>query len=144
MWTLRDDGIGPIKIGMTDAQLRATLHGKPIEEDSGSEACYYVHEAGRNHLHYMVIDGRVVRIDVDDRGIPTAAGIRVGDAEAKAQQVYGSEMKVTAHQYTDTGHYLTVRSPDGRRGIRFETDNGRITEFYAGTYEAIQYVEGCE
>jgi len=53
-------------------------------------------------------------------------------------------MKVTPHQYLDTGHYLTVRSAHSRYGVRFETDKGKITEFYAGTYEAIQYVEGCE
>jgi len=53
-------------------------------------------------------------------------------------------MKVTGHQYIDTGHYLTVRSADGRYGIRFETDKGKIIEYYAGTYEAIQYVEGCQ
>jgi hypothetical protein len=62
----------------------------------------------------------------------------------RARQIYGSKMEVKEHQYIDTGHYLTVRSADGRYGVRFETDKGRITEFYAGTYEAIQYVEGCE
>jgi len=33
---------------------------------------------------------------------------------------------------------------DRRYGIRFETDTGKILMFYVGTYEAIQYVEGCE
>jgi hypothetical protein len=28
-------------------------------------------------------------------------------------------------------------------GIRFETEKGKITLFYAGTKTAIQYVEGC-
>jgi hypothetical protein len=146
-WVLRDDGVGPVKIGMTVTQLGATLHRKVEEDDSGSysgsDTCYYVHEVGRNHVHYMIIDDRVVRIDVEERGIPTVTGIEVGDSEARVRRVYGSKMKVMAHQYIDTGHYLTVRSPDGRHGIRFETDNGKIIEFYAGTYEAIQYVEGC-
>jgi hypothetical protein len=39
-------------------------------------------------------------------------------------------------------HYLTIRSDDRHYGVRFETDQGKITMFYAGTYEAIQYVEG--
>jgi hypothetical protein len=29
-------------------------------------------------------------------------------------------------------------------GVRFETDKGKITTYYAGKYDAIQYVEGCE
>jgi len=37
-----------------------------------------------------------------------------------------------------------VRSSTGTYGIRFETDAGKITTFYAGSYEAIRYVEGCE
>ena len=53
-------------------------------------------------------------------------------------------MKVTAHTYVDDGHYLTVRSSDGHYGVRFETEKGKIIGYYAGTYEAIQYVEGCE
>jgi len=55
-------------------------------------------------------------------------------------------MKVSRHAYTgeEGGHYLTFRSSDGRYGIRFETDQGKITTFYAGSYAAIQYIEGCE
>jgi hypothetical protein len=147
IWVLRDDGIGPVKIGMSIAQLKTNLHRKVEEEDSGrdsgTDTCYYVHETGREHVHYMMINDRVVRIDVDERGTPTLTGIQVGDSEAKVRRVYGSKVNVMAHQYIETGHYLTVRSPDRRHGIRFETDDGKIIEFYAGTYEAIQYVEGC-
>ncbi len=92
----------------------------------------------------MIIDGKVARIDVGAVGLKTAAGIQVGDSEARALQVYGPTMKVTSHTYIDDGHYLTVRSPDGRFGVRFETEKGKIVGYYAGTYEAIQYVEGCE
>jgi hypothetical protein len=92
----------------------------------------------------MIIDGHVARVDVGAAGLKTSTGIQVGDSEARVRQVYGRRMKVTSHQYIDTGHYLTVRSADGKYGVRFETDKGRIIEFYAGTYEAIQYVEGCE
>jgi len=143
-WIVSEDGIGPAKIGMTLDQLRSTLHRKLTEEESGNESCYYVHARGRDHIRFMIIDGRLVRIDVDAPGILTTSGLQVGDSEALAQKVYGPKMKVTEHKYVDTGHYLTVRSDDRRYGVRFETDQGKITMFYAGTYEAIQYVEGCE
>jgi hypothetical protein len=142
-WVVREDGIGPIKIGMSLSHLSATLHQKLSEEEGGSENCFYVHAPGHDHISYMIIDDRVVRVDIDAPGTRTATGIQVGDREAHLRQVYGSRAKVTAHQYVDTGHYLTVRSADGRNGIRFETDMGKVTMFYAGTYEAIQYVEGC-
>lgn len=143
-WTVREDGIGPLTIGMTLPQLSAALHQKLSEEESGSDACFYVHAPGREHLAFMIEDGKLTRIDVDASGIRTSTGIEVGDSAMRPKQVYGAKLKVTEHKYIDTGHYLTVRSRDGRYGIRFEEDKGKITTFYAGTYEAIQYVEGCE
>jgi hypothetical protein len=141
---IRDDGVGPVKIGMTLAELSATLLQKLSEDESGSENCFYVHARGHGHVSFMIEDGRLSRIDVDAPGIATSTGIQVGDSEAHARQVYGAKLKVTEHKYVDTGHYLTVRSADGRYGVRFETDKGKITMFYAGRYDAIQYVEGCE
>ncbi|MGO9402024.1 MAG: hypothetical protein ACLPVW_00985 [Terriglobales bacterium] len=143
-WIVREDSIGPVKVGMTRSQLSAALREKLVEEESGNDSCFFVHARGHDHVSFMIIGDRVVRIDIDAPGYKTSMGIQVGDLEAYARRVYGSRMKVTRHQYLDTGHYLTVRSSDGRHGVRFETDNGKITRFYAGTYEAIQYVEGCE
>lgn len=59
-------------------------------------------------------------------------------------QVYGPDITVEEHPYNPDGHYLTVRSKDGRYGLRFETDKGTIQEFCGGTFDAIQYVEGCQ
>jgi len=142
-WVLRDDGIGPIKIGMTPTQMKGALHQSLQEEESGSENCYYVRALGHRHLAFMIEDGKLSRIDVDARGIATSTGIQVGDSEKKVREIYGSKLAVTEHKYIDTGHYFTVRSSKPGFGIRFETDKGKIFEFYAGKYESIQYVEGC-
>jgi hypothetical protein len=143
-WVIREDGVGPVKIGMTLGQLSATLHQKLSEEESGSDNCFYVRARGHDHVSFMIVDDRLVRIDVDGPAVATSTGIRVGDSDAIPRRIYGTKLKVTEHKYIDTGHYLTVRSGDGVYGIRFETDKGKILSFYAGTYEAIQYVEGCE
>ena len=143
-WVVQENGVGPVKIGMTLAQLKAALHTKIAEQESGSDSCYYVTASGHQHISLMIEDGKVVRFDVDESGIRASSGLQVGDTEAQVRRIYGPKLKVTEHKYIDTGHYLTVRSDDGRYGIRFETDKGKITTYYAGTYEAIQYVEGCE
>jgi hypothetical protein len=143
-WVVREDAIGPIRIGISLAQLTAILHQKPIGDESGSDNCFYVHTPNQPHIGYMIIDDHVARVDVTARGIKTSTGIHVGDSETRARQLYGARLKITPHQYVDTGNYLTVQSSDGRYGIRFETDKGKITGFYAGKYDAIQYVEGCE
>lgn len=93
----------------------------------------------------MIEDNRVVRIDVSDASVSTGEGIKVGDSEAHALQVYGPRLKITPHAYNALeGHYLTMRSKDRAYGIRFETEDGKISTYYAGSYEAIQYIEGCE
>lgn len=143
-WTLRPDGIGPIKVGMTLPQLNTALHEKfKFSDNKEDQGCFYVKPA--NYLvSLMIEDNHLVRVDVNKRGIPTEKGIQVGDSEKHALQVYGADAKVVEHKYNPDGHYLTVRSKEGRYGIRFETDKGKIQEFYGGTLEAIQYVEGCQ
>ena len=95
-------------------------------------------------ISFMIEEGHVVRVNVERCNISTAEGIRIGDSETRAMQVYGQRLKVESHAYTaPTGHYLTVRSSDGRYGIRFETDGNKIVSFYAGKQQAISYIEGC-
>jgi hypothetical protein len=145
-WILREDGVGPVKIGMGLPELNAVLHERfqlPSEKDD--RACFYVKPKGHPHIAFMVLDGRLARIDVDGPGISTTAGVHVGDSETHALRVYGSKLKVEPSKYTGPeGHYLTLRSTNGRFGTRFETDNGKITQFYAGRFDAVQLVEGCE
>jgi hypothetical protein len=129
---------------MSLAQLSAALHQELGPDERDEHSCFYIDAHGHDHVGFMIIDGKVARVDVGAPGAKTSAGIQVGDTEAHARQVYGSRMKVTAHTYVDDGHYLTVRSADGRYGIRFETENDKIIGYYAGNYKAIQYVEGCE
>lgn len=93
----------------------------------------------------MIENGSLSRVDVYSPGIATAEGVQVGDSEEHARRVYGSKLKTEPHAYNpEEGHHLTVRSTDGRFGIRFETEKGRIQSFYAGRYKSVQYIEGCE
>jgi hypothetical protein len=141
---VREDGIGPVKVGMTLSQLDVALRERfAMPEDKRDQGCFYVHPAKHSHVAFMIEDGRLVRIDIDAPGIPTTEGIQVGDSESKAQRIYGRRAKIEPQQYIGEGRYLTVRSNDGRYGIRFEIAKGKIQDFYAGRFAAIQYVEGC-
>lgn len=142
-WVVREDGVGLVKIGMSLSQLNMVLSEKfsmPANKDD--RECFYVNPKKHPHISLMIENGRLVRIDVDSPGVRSSEGIQVGDSEEHVLKIYGARLKVEAHQYTD-GHYLTARSKDGHYGVRFETDQGKITTFYAGRYDAIQYVEGC-
>jgi hypothetical protein len=144
-WVIREDGAGPVKIGMRLSQLNTVLHEKFSLPDEEALACFSVNPTRHPRIAFMIIDDRLARIDLLGAGIFTAAGVQVGDSEARALQVYGSKLKVEPHKYMGSdGHYLTVQSNDHRYGIRFETVKGKITAFYAGRFDAIQFVEGCE
>lgn len=144
-WKLRPDGFGPARVGMTLAQVRQVLH-EPLsagDRDDLKGDCFYAESKAHPHLGFMIIDGKFVRADVDKPGISTPEGIQVGDSEAKVRKIYGKSVETEPHKYFDDGHYLTVNTSDGRYGTRFETERGKVINFYAGDADAIQYVEGC-
>jgi hypothetical protein len=146
-WVIRPDGVGPVKIGMSLFQLNAALHERfSLPGNKEDQGCFYVNPKSHPVVAFMIEDGHLVRVDVNKPGIKTVEGVQVGDTEAQAQNIYGSSLKLEPSKYTgdEGGHYLTVQTADKHYGTRFETEKGRITEFYAGTYAAIQYVEGCE
>jgi hypothetical protein len=94
-WIIRFDGSGPVKIGMSMAELNAVLHEKfSLPKDKEEQGCFYVKIARHPGISFMIEDGHVARIDVQRRGISTAEGIRVGDSETRAMQVYGQNLKV--------------------------------------------------
>lgn len=141
-WVIRQIGIGPVKVGMSLSQLNTALHERfAMPKSKEDQGCFYVTATKHPQVSFMIEDRRLVRIDVDKAGVPTTEGVQVGDSEEHVKQVYGSRLKVEPQHYTD-GHYLTLRN--GNHGIRFETDEGKVSTFYAGAFEAIQYVEGCQ
>ena len=92
----------------------------------------------------MMIGGEVARIEVDTMSVVSWSGARIGSTEEQIKKIYGARLKVEPHKYLENdGHYLTLRSRDGRFGIRFETEKSRVFRFYAGPWEHLRYVEGC-
>jgi hypothetical protein len=142
---VRFDGIGAVRVGMSLSDLNRTLHtsySRP--SDPEEQPCYYVGVPNQPKVGVMILDGRVARVDVDDSVTRTAEGVHNGDSEARALQVYGKRLKIEPHAYLpQNGHYLTLLSPDRKYGIRFETEDGTITRYYAGTIQAISFIEGC-
>ena len=77
---------------MSPPQLNAMLHEKlplPLAKDDPGDAST---EPTKKlpKLSFMMLEGRLARIDVRDPGVTTAAGIQVGDSEKHALQVYSA------------------------------------------------------
>jgi len=138
-------GIGPLHIGMTVAQARATLGAFDLSDPSVGSTCTYGHSTALPAgVSVMVEDGAIARIDVDSAGVATAKGARVGDREARVLQLYEGHVDVAPHKYTG-GHYLTVTPATGDSTLRiiFETDGQAVTRYRAGKMPQVGYVEGC-
>ena len=87
----------------------------------------------------------MVRIETEDRRYRTASGARVGMTEGEIRRLYPG-MRVEPHPYTGPqGHYLVFRARGEPYGLIVETDpdSGRATQMRAGTWEAVQLIEGC-
>jgi hypothetical protein len=140
-------GVGPIRIGMNERQLEDALQMRlPETQDASEDSCRQI-EAGPRWpgTSVMLLDGRVARIDISKRGIPTLSGALVGDLVSHVYGIYGHRLRASHHDFGagEGMEYLTMFSGDRHYGIRFETDGERVTEFYVGTSEAVQFIEGC-
>jgi hypothetical protein len=55
-------------------------------------------------VQFMIQNGKVSRIAVIDAQHPTLSGLRVGDTERRAHQLYERRLEVKQHSYDDNDH----------------------------------------
>lgn len=146
-WTVSIRGYGPIRAGMTLDEA-TTAGGRPLTQPgAGLEECDFVGFAGdtTRSVQFMVIGGRIKRVDINDSTIATAHDIRIGAEESRVQQAYPGRVKVEPHKYEE-GHYLMVgpgAAADSGFELVFETDGQRVTRYRAGQVPEVELVEGC-
>jgi len=144
-WVLREDGAGPVRVGMTVAEADRAVAGG-LSKTAGLESCDFVHpKTGPANVMFMVIDGRIARADVV-RGatVGTITGMHTGETESAVRAAYPNA-RVQPHKYTD-GHYVVVipgAPGDTLHRIVFETDGNKVTRMRGGLFPAVEYVEGC-
>lgn len=150
---LTPDGWGPLRIGMTRAEVVAAAG-----EDANPEAVGGPDPASCDEFRplvapagvlVMIQDGVLTRITVSrNPDISTPAGFRVGDSGAAVRTEYGARARVEPHKYwAPPAQYVTVwnRPPSESepRGIRYEIDaEDRVVHLHGGG-PSIEYVEGC-
>ncbi len=156
---LTADGWGPIRIGMTQAEVEAALGPDNDPEAIGGPDPEYCDQwqptRAPDDMLVMIEDGRLTSIWlIDNNQIRTDRDIGLGATEATVRQTYGSALRTLPHQYLGpAAKYLTIwtrGAPTGEysedpnaRGIRYETnDEGVVTTIGAGGL-SIQHVEGC-
>jgi hypothetical protein len=139
-------GLGPVRIGMTEAQVRGVVAGEmESTRDVSEEDCYYLILKGRG-LGFMILHSRLARIDVMSGEWRTQSGAHIGSTEDEIRKLYGAAVQEVQHHYDPQGKYMSVSPQEGAyKGfeVLFETDGKVVTNFRAGTVEAVPLVEGC-
>lgn len=147
------DGWGPLRIGMTRAEVVAAAGDDAQPQAVGGpepDRCdQFRPRRAPAGLLVMLENGVLTRISVSrNSDISAPEGIRIGDSSAIVLKAYGSKASVEPHAYWPSpAKYITVwresGSPDGRRGLRYEIDqNDRVVHLHAGG-SSIASVEGC-
>jgi hypothetical protein len=146
-WVVTESGIGPVRAGMRVAEATAQIAGFSVPAMGDSARCAYAVWTRAPHgVAIMLEHGRIVRVEVREGVVSTAAGARIGDTEARIHALYGSRMITEPHKYDPAGHYLVVtpeQPADSAFRLVFETDGRRVTRFRSGFRPAVEYVEGC-
>ena len=146
-WPLTPDGWGPVRIGMSRAQveqaLAVKLEGEPLEDE---KSCIELVPKGpKRGLWFLFEDYKLSRISIGEPSqVTTPRGIGMGATAAAVRRAYGKGLKAEPHYYEDRpAEYLTFWTVPRKRGVRFETDSKRrVQTIHAGT-AAIELVEGC-
>lgn len=149
---ITSDGWGPLRIGMTRAEIVAAAGEDANPEAVGGpdpERCdQFRPSSAPVGLLVMVEDGILTRISVSrDFDIATPEGIRVGDTATSVLEAYDARATVTPHKYWQSpAKYIdvwVVTSSSERRGIRYEVGpENTVVHIHAGG-PSIEYVEGC-
>jgi hypothetical protein len=145
--TVHATGFGPVRAGMTPAEAERALGGRLAVLGPPMEPCHYIVVDGAHPgVAFMVIDGRIARVDVERTStVRTAEGAGNGDSEERIHSLYAGRVEVQPHKYVD-GHYLIVRPTapaDSGHRIIFETDGRQVTSYRAGRLPEVRWIEGC-
>ena len=150
---LHADGWGPIRIGMTRAQVVAALgedaHPEAVGGPDPAQCDEFRPRGAPPGMMVMIERGLLTRITLtSDATIRTDAGVRVGDSAAAVETEYGQRLTATPHQYLAApARYLIVwhgpPAAERARGIAYVIDTEeRVSRIHAGA-RSIAYVEGC-
>lgn len=136
------NSFGKIKVGMTVRQASQAF-GTELITPNGTGECYYIEpKQGLKGVDFMVIEGKIARIDIAGKAYATDKGAKIGDTEAKIKSLYKG-IKVHPQKYDEKRHDMEVYSRDKKYLLIFETDGKVVTGFRVGRVEEVSWVERC-
>lgn len=146
---VRLTGVGPLRIGMTLEEATDALGVPviPIGSNISGECAYYQPETSAQAIGLMVVDNRVIRVDVwPGSSLPTVSGVTIGSSEAELKEIYPDQLEAAPNPYTQ-GKFLTLVPNDPELALYrlvFETDSkGDVVQYRTGQFPAVTWPDGC-
>lgn len=146
---VRLTGIGPLTIGMTleEATDALGIPVVPLGSNVSGECAYYQPDTVAQALGLMVVDNRVIRVDIwPGSSLATVSGATIGMSEADLKAQYPDQIEEVPNPYTQ-GKFLTFVPQDPEFSIYrmvFETDaQGTVVQYRTGQFPAVTWPDGC-
>lgn len=157
---LTAEGFGPLRIGMTRAEVVKALGDDDDPEAVGGPdpaSCdeFRPARAPRDML-VMIEEGRLTRISlIDGSRVKTDRGLGLGATAAAVRAAYAAALQAEPHKYEEApAEYLSAwakdppkdeksPAPATARGIVFEVGAKGVVQAIGGGGPSILYVEGC-
>jgi len=144
-WFLSVNSFGPIKIGMTldDAEKILKFFLNPDRDVYPGECHYVINKKRLPGLLFMLVGGKIVRIDVTAEHYQTDVGARVGMTEEQIKKLY-PEGEVSPDPYRPGGQRVSVYDKNKQYGMIFSTEGNVVKSFRIGQYNEVRWIESCE
>lgn len=152
--TLTALGFGPLRVGMTRAEVEAALGPDANPDAVGGPdpaSCdMFRPERAPEGLLVMVENGILTSVWISrNTAVQTDRDLGIGDTAAEVKGAYGAAAEATPHKYVEApAEYITVWSTadhqgPAARGLKYEIGRDGRVQTLAGGGPSIQYVEGC-
>lgn len=155
---LTPDGFGPLRIGMTLAEVTAASGPDADPQAVGgpdpAQCDQFRPARAPQGVLAMMENGRLTRISlINDSPVTTDRGVGLGSTATAVAAAYDGAAVASPHKYRDApARYLTYWSRKARpgdrttptdRGIVFEVNEQGVVDLVHAGGPSIQYVEGC-
>lgn len=156
--------IGPVVVGMTIEQLAqaagVSLTRQPdFDQAMTDKKCAYMspgtipgyvpppNSGNKSPLAFMIVDGKLARIDVLGGEFKTAQGVKVGSSEQEVQAAFGGASPLPPRAFIGPPYrYLTAtprQAADQNYRLVFESDGAKVVTYRAGKLPEVDYKNGC-
>lgn len=151
---LTAQGFGPLRIGMTTAEIEAALGPDANPNAVGGadpQSCdQFRPNRAPEGLLVMTEQGVLTSVSLTRAATTeTDRGFNIGDPASAVKAAYGAAAEVTPHKYEAApAEYITVwttsdHTSAAARGIKYEIGQDGNVKSIAGGGPSIAYVEGC-